>query len=85
MVKTECNHFREQVVEGATPKASNCEACGIEGPLRFCLTCGYVGCCESRSSHDTLHWRETGHAIIHQLPLSERSFTWCYEHQAYLQ
>ena len=84
MLKSECTHFDEQVGEAATPHAQVCEVCGIEGPLRMCATCGFVGCCESRASHDTEHWKHTGHAIIIQLPLTEKSFTYCYEHLAYL-
>jgi CPA1 family monovalent cation:H+ antiporter len=84
MQKSECTHYQEQAKESAAPRSNVCETCGISGPLRVCMTCGYVGCCESRNSHDTMHWRETGHAIIRALPLTEKSFTWCYEHQAYL-
>ncbi len=43
MLKTECNHA-DQIVEGMQPRATLCEECGSEGPLRFCATCGYVGC-----------------------------------------
>ena len=34
----------EQIVEGIQPRATVCEECGSEGPLRMCATCGYVGC-----------------------------------------
>ena len=84
MLKSECNHFGEQVAEGTKPEADVCQDCGIAGPLRMCATCGYVGCCESMNSHDTLHWNRTGHAIILRMPLSESSFTYCYEHAEYL-
>lgn len=62
----------------AVARADRCETCGDGGSLRVCATCGYVGCCESQRAHDTQHWRETGHPIIRSLPLTERSFTWCY-------
>lgn len=84
MLKAECDHYTAQVKAPPQPRAQVCEVCGIDGPLRVCATCGFTGCCESKNSHDTLHWKETGHAIIVQLPLTERSFTWCYEHNAYL-
>ncbi len=84
MLKTECTHYHDQLVPAAAPRAEVCEVCGLEGPLRMCATCGFVGCCESRSSHDTDHWKQSGHAIIIQLPISDRSFTYCYEHAAYL-
>lgn len=84
--RQKCDHYGEIDAGGARPRAAACEDCGLrnEGHLRFCLTCGYVGCCESEQSHDTRHWRETGHAVIRSLPLGESSFTWCYEHRAYL-
>ncbi len=69
---------------GAVARADRCEACGVGGSLRVCATCGYVGCCESSGAHDTRHWRETGHPIIRSLPLTERSFTWCYACHDYL-
>ena len=83
MLKTECSHTA-QIVEGVEPKAAVCETCGIEGPLRMCATCGYVGCCESKNSHDTDHWKATGHAVIRRMPIADDSFTWCYEHMDYL-
>ncbi|MGH7614406.1 MAG: UBP-type zinc finger domain-containing protein [Gemmatimonadales bacterium] len=43
-----------------------------------------MGCCESHRAHDTHHWRESGHPIIRSLPLTERSFTWCYVCNSYL-
>ena len=84
MLKTDCNHFPE--IEHATvePKAQVCEVCGIKGPLRMCATCGFVGCCESMNSHDTEHWKSTGHPIIRRMPLGEASWVWCYEHNDYL-
>ncbi len=85
MLKTECDHYASQVTEDVAPKSAVCEECGLERPLRVCLTCGHVGCCESYNKHDTSHWQETGHAIIRRLPLSDDSFTWCYEHHAYLE
>jgi len=81
---SDCDHYGAQYVEGTQPQANVCQECGLEGPLRMCATCGYVGCCESRASHDTLHWEKTGHAIIRRMPLADDSFTWCYEHKAYL-
>ena len=84
MLKTECTHFHEQQVPDVKPRAEVCEVCGLEGPLRMCATCGHVGCCESRASHDTGHWKQTGHAIIIRMPIAQDSFVWCYEHHEYL-
>ena len=84
MLKQECEHLAGQVVAGVEPQATECQDCSLPGPLRMCMSCGYVGCCESLNSHDTHHWKKTGHAIIRKLPLADDSFTFCYEHQAYL-
>ena len=66
------------------PAASACQTCGLSGPIRVCLTCGYVGCCESAGAHDTAHFQDTGHSIIRSLPLTPSSFTWCYLCKAYV-
>jgi len=81
MLKIECAHHYDQLVLAVIPRA---EVCGLEGSLPMCATCGFVGCCESRNSHDTAHWNQSGHAIIIQLPISGRLFAYCYEHAAYL-
>jgi uncharacterized UBP type Zn finger protein len=78
----DCPHVAS--VTHAHPRGDRCETCGISGSLRVCATCGYVGCCESSRAHDTHHWRETGHPIIQSLPLTERSFKWCYACDDYL-
>jgi uncharacterized UBP type Zn finger protein len=71
-----CSHIPEDVVG---PRADACEGCGSRTNLRVCVTCGHVGCCESQFGHNTVHARSAGHPIIRSLPLSPRSFTWCYE------
>ncbi len=71
-------------VTHAPPRRDRCETCGIGGSLRVCAACGYVGRCESSRAHDAHHWRATGHAIIRSLPLTDRSFTWCYACHDYL-
>ena len=79
----QCTHQPEtpsQVVE----TSSACAECGIESPIRVCLTCGHVGCCDSTNGHATAHARASEHPIIRSLPLSNSSFTWCYECNAYL-
>jgi len=77
-----CPHIMEEravVIESAI-----CAECGATGPIRVCLTCGHIGCCDSTHGHATAHARESGHPLIRELPISERSFTWCYECGAYL-
>jgi uncharacterized UBP type Zn finger protein len=76
-----CSHIPEDVVG---PRAESCEACGSRTNLRVCVTCGHVGCCESQHGHNTAHARSAGHPVIRSLPISSRSFTWCYECGRYL-
>ena len=83
MQKNECDHY-EQSMAAVMPRAEKCEVCGLPGPIRACATCGFVGCCESMNSHDTEHWKQTGHPIIIRLPKTEASWVWCYEHNDYL-
>ena len=84
MLKAECEHYTQQVKDGVVPQSTVCEDCGLEGPLRMCATCGFVGCCESRNSHDTEHWQKTNHSVIRQMPLVDTSFVYCYTHLEYL-
>jgi uncharacterized UBP type Zn finger protein len=63
---------------------SVCADCGVSAPTRLCLTCGHVGCCDSSQGHATAHAQASTHPIIRSLPLSNDSFTWCYDCNAYL-
>jgi CPA1 family monovalent cation:H+ antiporter len=83
MQRTEiaCPHFTGS---SAAPRSETCEGCGSGFNLRVCATCGHVGCCESQQAHNTQHAEAAGHPVIRSLPLSERSFTWCYECGRYL-
>ena len=83
MQKSECNHY-QAAMAAVEPRAEKCQVCGLPGPIRACATCGFVGCCESMNSHDTEHWKETGHPIIIRLPKNDASWVWCYEHNDYL-
>ena len=77
-----CPHLGGDLV--TTPRTEACEECGIKSPVRICVTCGHVGCCESHSAHNTKHAKAAGHPVIKSLPLDHRSFTWCYVCDAYL-
>jgi len=47
--------------------------------LRTCLVCGQVGGCdESKNTHATKHFRETGHPLIQSLEPGE-DWVYCYE------
>src|SRR5207237_5116393 len=74
--KSECSHIK--MPKFAEARAERCEACGAAAPIRGCLTCGHVGCCDSTRGHATAHSKASGHPIIRQLPIRDASFTWCY-------
>jgi monovalent cation:H+ antiporter-2, CPA2 family len=64
---TSCRHV--EVVEPVLPSAYGCEDCLRMGTtwvhLRICLSCGYVGCCDtSPQRHARAHADEVGHPII---------------------
>ena len=55
-----------------------------DGPvvhLRTCLTCGYVGCCDSsKGRHATAHSEHTGHPVMQSAEPGE-TWRWCYVHE----
>lgn len=75
-----CEHL-QAIDRPARPRTDRCEECGARAPIRVCLTCGHVGCCESRSGHATAHAKAAGHPVIRAIP---RGFTYCYEDESYL-
>lgn len=77
-----CTHYGS--VSGTQPCSAVCAECGLTAPIRVCLTCGHVGCCDSTRGHATAHATASGHPVIRSLPLSEQSFTWCYACNDYL-
>lgn len=63
-----CEHFKG--IQQVTPSSTRgCEECIKMGDgwtrLRICLTCGYVGCCDtSKNQHARKHYNETKHPLI---------------------
>jgi uncharacterized UBP type Zn finger protein len=74
-----CEHV-DAISHPAEPRSEVCEECGARHSLRVCVSCGHVGCCDSKQGHATAHARASGHPVIRQLP---RGFTYCYEHRDY--
>lgn len=75
-----CRHVDE--IQDVTPSASGCEDCLKIGDtwvqLRLCLTCGYVGCCNSsKNKHASSHYRQTEHPIIVSYE-EGAEWLWCY-------
>lgn len=84
-IKTsECTHIGVTNSAALEINGAACAECGLNAPLRVCLTCGHVGCCESKNGHALAHSKASAHPLIRQLPISEKSFTWCYACNAYL-
>ena len=70
---------------GPPRTADGCEECLNAGTqwvhLRFCLTCGHVGCCDqSAGKHATKHFHAEGHPIIQSFEPGE-DWRWCYADQ----
>lgn len=80
--RSDCPHATTLDRE-ASSEAIRCAACGHDRDLRRCLTCGYVGCCESHQAHDTEHFRQTGHPLIRP-HRCDYDWLWCYACEAFL-
>ncbi|WP_020575232.1 UBP-type zinc finger domain-containing protein [Actinopolymorpha alba] len=78
-----CAHLVEAPTEAPTQETEGCEGCLAEGRddwvhLRMCLSCGYVGCCDSSPRrHATTHFMETGHPVMRSFEPGE-TWRWCY-------
>jgi uncharacterized UBP type Zn finger protein len=87
--RSECPHGAAALPAAALRSSKKaCEACGGTEELRICQVCGYVGCCESHSAHDTEHFEATGHAFIRPRTAvfrREPAWLWCYLCRAYLE
>ena len=80
IITKSCQHFLN--IQNVSPSADGCEDCLKIGDewvhLRLCLTCGYVGCCDSsKNKHATGHHRKSGHAVIASYEEDE-TWLWCY-------
>lgn len=81
-----CTHL--DMVRDVTPSAPGCEDCLRIGDswvhLRMCLTCGYVGCCDSSPNrHASKHALAVGHPIVRSIEPGE-DWVWCFVDQVYL-
>lgn len=76
---TNCVHVDQlHMVE---PSAMGCEDCLKTGDtwvhLRVCLTCGYVGCCNSsKNKHSSKHSAAAGHPVVMSMENGEE-WLWC--------
>lgn len=81
-----CSHLKQ--IRQVFPSAAGCEDCLKTGDdwvhLRVCLTCGYVGCCDSsKNKHASKHFHETNHPLIKSLEKGD-DWAWCFADETYL-
>jgi uncharacterized UBP type Zn finger protein len=82
-----CRHVKK-INDVNIPKKPVCEDCLKRGDkwteLRLCMTCGYVGCCDtSKNMHARMHFEETGHPIVRSLHKKD-TWMWCYPDQMFV-
>ncbi|MFE2129418.1 UBP-type zinc finger domain-containing protein [Streptomyces amritsarensis] len=70
------------------PASAACAGCLPRGlpqvRLRQCVTCGYVGCCDSSvGRHSYAHHRESGHPVAVSLAPDE-DWAWCFHDEVFL-
>jgi low temperature requirement protein LtrA len=83
-----CAHL-EKVDPVSMPVKGTCASCAASGKqpvqLRWCLTCGYVGCCDDTPGrHARAHHEQTGHAMIGTLERGDK-WAYCYQHDVSVQ
>ena len=82
-----CEHT--SMIEITDPTGTECETCIAQGDswvhLRMCMTCGYIGCCDSsKNKHARKHYLRNEHPIIRSIEPGE-SWRYCYIHNEMLE
>ncbi|MTB72333.1 Na+/H+ antiporter [Arsenicicoccus sp. MKL-02] len=77
-----CEHLEQSPTFVEPRTHGECIGCQAEGTtpvhMRLCLTCGYVGCCDSSEGrHATRHYEATGHPTMRSFEPGE-SWRWCF-------
>jgi uncharacterized UBP type Zn finger protein len=77
---TTCSHIGQ--IRNVDPQADGCVDCLAIGDewvhLRLCMTCGYVGCCDSsKNKHASAHAMSAEHPIVESYEPGE-DWCWCY-------
>jgi predicted ester cyclase len=81
-----CAHLDQiEAWETTVDRCEECVASGGDWPaLRLCMSCGYVGCCDtSTRTHMKLHAEQTGHVLMRSIRLDE-GWGWCYADNAFI-
>ena len=84
----ECPHVREVLIV-APHDVEGCEECLKTGSwwvhLRACLSCGFVGCCDSSpNKHASKHVKASGHPIAKSMEPGE-DWAYCYLDDTYME
>ncbi|MFD5414276.1 UBP-type zinc finger domain-containing protein [Streptomyces nojiriensis] len=82
-----CSHLTALPASPGTPYEV-CGPCRARGwtwtRLRWCATCGHVGCCDSsRGRHAYAHHARTGHPVALSLAPDE-AWAWCFVDEVFL-
>jgi len=81
-----CEHLRQAPAKARPPTPEGCVGCLEIGrqdwvALRLCLSCGYVGCCDtSAMRHADGHYTECQHPVMRSIEPGE-AWRWCYVDQ----
>jgi len=79
-----CTHIK--MIEISEPTGNiECQDCVQSGDtwvhLRMCMTCGYIGCCDSsKNKHAGKHSLKNNHPIIRSIETGE-TWQYCYVHK----
>jgi uncharacterized UBP type Zn finger protein len=83
-----CSHLAAVSEPEPVPDTKDaCEGCLAEGRddwvhLRMCLSCAYVGCCDSSPRrHASRHFADSQHPVVRSIEPGE-SWRWCYVDEA---
>lgn len=80
-----CSHLgTATILDSDVTVCEECVASGDVWPaLRLCVSCGYVGCCDtSINKHMKRHAEETGHVLMRSIRPGE-GWMWCYADNAF--
>lgn len=78
-----CEHLRAAPISERPPETEGCEGClAVDRRdwvhLRLCMTCNYVGCCDSSPlTHASKHYAERDHAVMRSIEPGE-AWRWCF-------
>jgi len=78
-----CEH--STMIEITEPMGFECVTCVHQGDtwvhLRLCMTCGYIGCCDSsKNKHARKHYIRNDHPVIRSIEPGE-TWRYCYIHK----